>query len=270
MRAKRLRSRLRAPPGIFARPRQRIAVSRTTSSSMVAVVRTRFWHPVADMHAVSRDGELVLDRAEGVHLWDERGPPLPRRHRRPLVLQRRLRTRGDRRGGGCADAPPARVLALRRRHQPPHDRSRGAGSRRSRRWTTPSCSSPPAAASRSRRRSSSCDATGACAASHERTIVVSRERAYHGLAGYGTSIVGAEVFKAGAGPLARLTPCVVPWDSADALAAAIDDVGAERVAAFFCEPIIGAGGVLLPPEGYLRGSAHRSAASATCCSSSTR
>src|SRR6185312_13260186 len=27
--------------------------------------------------------------------------------------------------------------------------------------------------------------------------------------------------------------------------------GAERVAAFFCEPIIGAGGLLLPPPGYL-------------------
>ena len=28
-------------------------------------------------------------------------------------------------------------------------------------------------------------------------------------------------------------------------------VGAERVAAFFCEPVIGAGGVLVPPAGYL-------------------
>src|SRR6188472_4686016 len=33
----------------------------------------RFWHPVADMHAVSATGELVLDRAEGVHVWDESG-----------------------------------------------------------------------------------------------------------------------------------------------------------------------------------------------------
>ncbi|MFN7281490.1 MAG: aminotransferase class III-fold pyridoxal phosphate-dependent enzyme, partial [Brevundimonas sp.] len=31
---------------------------------------------------------------------------------------------------------------------------------------------------------------------------VSRERAYHGLAGYGTSIVGTEAFKVGVGPLA--------------------------------------------------------------------
>ena len=34
---------------------------------------TRFWHPVADMYAVSRNGELVIDRAEGIWLWDEQG-----------------------------------------------------------------------------------------------------------------------------------------------------------------------------------------------------
>jgi adenosylmethionine-8-amino-7-oxononanoate aminotransferase len=85
-----------------------------------------------------------------------------------------------------------------------------------------------------------------------RTVIVSRERAYHGLAGYGTSIVGSDVFKVGVGPLAGDT-LRVPWDSVEALAAAIDELGPERVAAFFCEPIVGAGGVLLPPEGYLQG-----------------
>ena len=79
---------------------------------------------------------------------------------------------------------------------------------------------------------------------------MSRERAYHGLAGYGTSIVGTDTFTVGLGPLAGDT-LRVPWDDADALAAAIDEAGPERVAAFFCEPIVGAGGVLLPPPGYL-------------------
>jgi adenosylmethionine-8-amino-7-oxononanoate aminotransferase len=86
---------------------------------------------------------------------------------------------------------------------------------------------------------------------HEKTIVISRERAYHGLAGYGTSIVGTEAFKVGVGPLAGGT-AIVAWDSSDALEAAIREIGPERVAAFFCEPIIGAGGILLPPEGYLQ------------------
>ena len=34
---------------------------------------TRFWHPVSDMHAVQASGELILDRGEGCHLWDEAG-----------------------------------------------------------------------------------------------------------------------------------------------------------------------------------------------------
>ena len=43
----------------------------------------------------------------------------------------------------------------------------------------------------------------------------------------------------------------VEWDDAKSLLALIEEVGADAIAAFFCEPIIGAGGVYLPPEGYL-------------------
>jgi adenosylmethionine-8-amino-7-oxononanoate aminotransferase len=43
----------------------------------------------------------------------------------------------------------------------------------------------------------------------------------------------------------------VAWDSVAALAAEIDRVGAERVAAFVFEPVIGSGGVLAAPPGYL-------------------
>src|SRR5438105_2821041 len=84
----------------------------------------------------------------------------------------------------------------------------------------------------------------------ERTILISRERAYHGVAGFGTSLAGADVFREGIQPpVAGVLH--VPWDSADALRAAIEQAGAERVAGFFCEPIVGAGGVLAPPPGYL-------------------
>ena len=30
-----------------------------------------FWHAFADMYAVETGGELVVDRGEGVHVWDE-------------------------------------------------------------------------------------------------------------------------------------------------------------------------------------------------------
>ena len=84
----------------------------------------------------------------------------------------------------------------------------------------------------------------------ERTVLVARERAYHGMGAFGTSLAGHEIFREGISPP---VPDVVhvPWDSAVSLREAIESVGAERVAAFFCEPVIGAGGVLAPPPGYL-------------------
>lgn len=84
----------------------------------------------------------------------------------------------------------------------------------------------------------------------DKRVIVSREFAYHGTNAYGTSLGGIE---ANLPPYGRLVPEVeqVPWDDARALAETIDRIGAGRVAAFFAEPVIGAGGVLHPPEGYL-------------------
>ena len=81
-------------------------------------------------------------------------------------------------------------------------------------------------------------------------VLVSRQFAYHGSNAYGTALGGIQ---SNVEPYGRLVPDVeqVPWDDADALAAAIDRRGADTVAAFFCEPVLGAGGVLHPPPGYL-------------------
>lgn len=78
--------------------------------------------------------------------------------------------------------------------------------------------------------------------------MVTREHAYHGMHLAGTSLAGIAANRAGHGDL---DPAVVqvPWDDADALEAVLQE--RDDVAAFFCEPIIGAGGVYAPPRGYL-------------------
>jgi adenosylmethionine-8-amino-7-oxononanoate aminotransferase len=84
----------------------------------------------------------------------------------------------------------------------------------------------------------------------ERTVILTRSWAYHGMHAYGTAMAGIEANLVGAG---HLVPdiALVPWDSADELATTIDRIGAERIAAFFCEPVVGAGGIRFAPEGYL-------------------
>jgi adenosylmethionine-8-amino-7-oxononanoate aminotransferase len=85
----------------------------------------------------------------------------------------------------------------------------------------------------------------------EKTVIISRESSYHGMHAYGTSIAGIAANREHYGGLSGGT-AVVPAMDAAALASTIDRLGADRVAAFFAEPIIGAGGVVPPPEDYLR------------------
>jgi len=79
--------------------------------------------------------------------------------------------------------------------------------------------------------------------------LISRSHAYHGTHGIGTSILGMP-YREGFGPLLEDTSRV-EWDSAVALEEEIRRIGPERVAAFVFEPVIGAGGVHVPPPGYL-------------------
>jgi adenosylmethionine-8-amino-7-oxononanoate aminotransferase len=85
----------------------------------------------------------------------------------------------------------------------------------------------------------------------ERTVVISRRHAYHGVTYGGVSAQGIPANQAGFGPL---LPDVVVADHED-----VEDVArvvAEhdgRVAAILAEPVIGAGGVYPPVPGYLEG-----------------
>ena len=82
----------------------------------------------------------------------------------------------------------------------------------------------------------------------EKQIIISREHGYHGTNGFGTSLQGIPGNRAGYGDL---MPHIenIPFGDAAALEALFVD-HADRIAAFIGEPVIGAGGVIPPPEGF--------------------
>ena len=86
--------------------------------------------------------------------------------------------------------------------------------------------------------------------SPSKRTIIARDRSYHGLHGFGTSIGGLDANREGYG---ELIPDVirVETNSWAALEDAVRSVGADAIATFICEPIIGAGGIIHPPEGYL-------------------
>ncbi len=81
-------------------------------------------------------------------------------------------------------------------------------------------------------------------------VVVSRQHAYHGMHVAGTAMAGIPGNHAGYGEMMS-DIASVDWDSGKSLLELIERLGPERIAAFFCEPVIGAGGIHLPPDGYL-------------------
>ncbi len=85
----------------------------------------------------------------------------------------------------------------------------------------------------------------------ERTVVVSRYPSYHGVTYAALSLTGLPANQAGFGPL---LPDVVqvPYDDIDTLDR-LAEVGEGRIAAVIAEPVVGAGGVYPPPDGYLAG-----------------
>ncbi len=97
---------------------------------------------------------------------------------------------------------------------------------------------------------------------------ISLQRGYHGSSSVGAGLTALPVFHRGFDlPLAtqHYIPSPYPYRSAAgsddlsiiaesvaALRAKVFELGAENVAAFFCEPIQGSGGVIVPPKGWLK------------------
>lgn len=84
----------------------------------------------------------------------------------------------------------------------------------------------------------------------EKTYIIHRHHSYHGTNGLGTSLAGIPANTAGFGPMVRETE-EIPTHDAEALEAAVVRLGADNVAGFIVEPVIGAGGVYPPMPGYM-------------------
>lgn len=85
-------------------------------------------------------------------------------------------------------------------------------------------------------------------------IVISRHNSYHGLHGFGTSIAGIASNREGLGSESLIpeTARISNTDLDEAIAE-MDRLGNDRIAALVAEPIMGTGGVVTAPDGYLAG-----------------
>ena len=214
------------------------------------MTRQTFWHPFADMKAVVDGGELVIERGEGAVVYDADG----RRyldataslwycnvgHGREAIADaaaaqlRRLAAYST--FGDFANRP---VLELAERvagYAPLEDPKVFL--------TSGGSDSIDTALKLARRYWQASGQPG-------RTIVVSRSGGYHGMHVAGTALAGIEPNRQGYGGVLMDGARSVAWDSAEALEDLLVRVGPEQVAAFFCEPVIGAGGVFHAPPGYL-------------------
>ena len=207
------------------------------------------WHGFASMGAVERDGEFVVTRGDGAWIWGADG-------RRYLDATAGLWFTNV--GHGRAEIADAvaqqigRIAAYSTFGDYAVDTTVALADRLAAIapvpgskvfFTSGGSDSVDTAVKLSRRYWRECGQAS-------KTIVIGREKAYHGMHVAGTALAGIPVNHEGYG---ELMPDVrtVAWNSGKALLSAIETHGADSIAAFFCEPVIGAGGIYPPPDGYL-------------------
>ncbi|MGD0385787.1 MAG: aminotransferase class III-fold pyridoxal phosphate-dependent enzyme [Solirubrobacteraceae bacterium] len=209
---------------------------------------TRFWHPFADMAGV-RSAEFVIERGEDVWVFDRDG-------RRYLDATASLWYANVGHGRPEIAAAIAAQLAKIEAYSEFGDFA-----------TTPALELCEALAARAPMPGrvfltsgggDSIDTAAKLARRYwheqgqpERHVLLSRTQGYHGTHGFGTAIGGIAANRVGFGPQVETEQ--VAFDSVEALEQAIERIGAGRVAAFFVEPVIGAGGVHPPLPGYIEG-----------------
>jgi len=207
------------------------------------------WHGFANMGSVERDGAFVVSRGEGVYVWDSSGS----RHldataglwftnvghgREEIAAAVADQIRRVAAYSTFGDYAVDTTVALAERLA---QIAPVAGSKIF--FTSGGSDSIDTAVKLARRYWRE-------VGSPTKEIVVARQKAYHGMHVAGTALAGIPGNHDGYG---RLMTDIgsVEWDSGKSLLEFIERVGAARIAAFCCEPIIGAGGIYPPPEGYL-------------------
>ena len=207
---------------------------------------TRLWHPFADMAAVKEE-EVVIVRGRGARVWDAGGKEYV-----------------DARAGlwyaavGHGRAEIADAVAAQMRELAAFDTFERLANRPALELAERVSSLAPfpdAAVFFGSGGSDAVDTAAKLARRYwsavgrpEKQVIVSREHGYHGVNGFGTSLQGIPGNRAGYGDL---IPHVenIPWGDAAALEALFAD-HADKIAAVIGEPVIGAGGVIPPPEGF--------------------
>ncbi|MBS1880388.1 MAG: aspartate aminotransferase family protein [Actinobacteria bacterium] len=205
------------------------------------------WHPFADM-SVSAGEKVVLQRGEGCRIWDEAGNEYLDATaglwfcnvgygRRDLIEQAAAQM-GRLPAYSTFDVyanRPALELADRIATLAPTAGPSGVF------FTSGGSDGVDTAAKIARR-------YWQVAGEPQRTVVISRDGAYHGMNAYGTSLAGISGNHDGWGPLVADVVNVPAQDPAALERALAEHAG--RVAAFIGEPVIGAGGVRPPAPGY--------------------
>jgi putrescine---pyruvate transaminase len=210
---------------------------------------SRFWHPFADLAAVRRQS-LLIERGEGAVVYDDEGRAYIDAsaalwyanigHGRTEIadaVAEQLRTLAAYSAFGDYTNEPAEALATRIAALAPVDDPLVF-------FTSGGSDSVDTAVKIARRYWN-------LRGQPDRTVVISRTSSYHGMHGFGTGLGGIADNAAGYGSDTSVGFARVPAGDVSELAARIDEIGPERVAAFFAEPVIGAGGVFPPPPGYL-------------------
>jgi putrescine---pyruvate transaminase len=207
---------------------------------------TSLWHPFADMAAV-KDDELVIARGAGARVWDEQG--------REYI---------DAKGGlwycavGHGRGEISDAVSAQMRELAVYDIFGSTANRPAIDLAERVAALAPFAGGAvflTSGGSDAVDTAGKLALRYwhalgkpQKRAIVHRERSYHGMNAYGTSLAGIPANREGWGSLIPDTASVGS-DDTDGLERLFAERG-DEIAAFIGEPVIGAGGIFAPVPGY--------------------